>query len=436
VNQQIVGEVMPKAKKKISKKILVVSSTFPSDEKEPISGFVKEQVVWLKKKHPELDISVLAPNDSYSKKPGSKSTKYYKEYRFHYFWPFRFEKLAGRGIAPALAKNKLLYFEIPFLIVFEFFAVLKYTKKLKPDIIYAHWFTPQAITVSLVSKITKTPFIYTTHSSDVIILKRVPFARSIVMSVSKQASLYTAVSTATSKRLLHFAKSKKSKRYKMLKSKLVILPMGAEEHPKVPKKLIDKIERKYNLGNKHLILYIGRVVERKGVSYLVHAFARLNKKFPDTHLVIAGEGQQMNDIRELCSELNLNDDKITLTGYVAGEEKYSLIERADILCIPSINIGSQAEGLPVVFMEALGAGKIIAASNVSGAEVHIKNGVNGYVFPQKNVTKLEESLESAMRLTPKERSTMRNKSRELGKDFSWPNIIDKYYKLFIENTGS
>src|SRR4051812_3605982 len=103
----------------------------------------------MKRAYPNLDITVLAPHNAHSKTKRYTKQECYDEYRFHYFWPFRWEKLTGRGIQPALRKNKLLYFELPFLFIAEFFATWRVIRRTKPDLLYAHWFTPQAITGAL-----------------------------------------------------------------------------------------------------------------------------------------------------------------------------------------------------------------------------------------------------------------------------------------------
>ena len=148
-------------------RVLVAASTFAANDGDPVPAFVRDQIIALQDIQPDLKVSVLAPHD---KRSGTKSfTRHdaYDEYRFHYFWPFSYEKLAGRGIMPALKANPLNYFLIPPFFLGEFIALHRLTRRIKPDVLYAHWFTPQGIVCRWVGFFTGTPFVFTTHASDV-----------------------------------------------------------------------------------------------------------------------------------------------------------------------------------------------------------------------------------------------------------------------------
>src|SRR5262249_29928819 len=157
-----------------SKNVLIVASTFPASPTDPVPAFVRDQINALKKAYPDMTFSVLAPHDARSHTKSFTEHETYDEYRFHYFWPFRAEKLAGRGIVPALKQNPFNYLLVPFLFVCEFFTLWRLCRRLRPDVIYAHWFTPQGITAGMVSRLAKIPFVYTSHSSDVAFLRKVP----------------------------------------------------------------------------------------------------------------------------------------------------------------------------------------------------------------------------------------------------------------------
>src|SRR5690606_29007499 len=100
--------------------ILVVASTFPTKDNDPVPAFVKDQVIAIKKARPQLKFAVLAPHDARLKTESFKKHPEYDEYRFHYFWPRSLERLTGRGIMPALQSNKLSYLLVPFFLIFEY----------------------------------------------------------------------------------------------------------------------------------------------------------------------------------------------------------------------------------------------------------------------------------------------------------------------------
>src|ERR1044072_5559809 len=204
-------------------KVLFTTSTIPASDNDPVPAFVKDEAIWMKKLHPELKISVLAPHSAHSDTKKFQRQEYYDEYRFHYFWPYKYEMLTGKGIQPSLKKNKLLYLQLPGLFIAEFFATWSFIRKYKPDIVYAHWFTPQALTAALATKLTHTPLVFDTQASDAIVLKHIPFSRKIVVSICRQALAYTVPSQQTLDKLLYF--TNENNREEVLK-KSTMVPYG------------------------------------------------------------------------------------------------------------------------------------------------------------------------------------------------------------------
>jgi glycosyltransferase involved in cell wall biosynthesis len=353
------------------KRILVTASTFPASDTDHVPAFVKDQVIALKKEYPDIALDVLAPHNAYSNTKKITKHQHYTEHRFHYFLPFKkWELLAGRGIAPALKKNPLLYIQVPFLIIAEIFVTRRLIKNTRPDVVYAHWFTPQAITAALACKSTKTPFVFTSHSGDVIVLKKVPFAKKIVTWVCRQATVYTAVSGQTADKLFSMLPNDQG-----LRDKLEVIPMGTRlskplPATKKPQKVVE-------------LFFIGRLVSIKGVDYLLKALGGLKDDYK-FRLTIAGDGQQRAELEKLTESLDLSD-RVEFVGYVSGKTKDSLFHRSDIVCIPSIKEGENTEGLPVTLMETLANGKIVIASDVTGAQEFMTDEVDGFIFQQAEV---------------------------------------------------
>jgi glycosyltransferase involved in cell wall biosynthesis len=407
------------------KKILFTTSTLPSSDNDPVPAFVKDEAIWLKKIYPKTDITILAPHNAYSRTRKYIRHESYDEYRFHYFWPFRWEMLTGRGIQPALKKNKLLYFQLPGLFIAEFFATWKYVRKLKPDLLYAHWFTPQAITGALVAKITKTPFVFDTQASDAIVLKKVPFSKKIIASVCKAAAAYTAPSKQTVDKLLYFSTDKNREE---ILSKLHMVPYGTSPVA-VSKTAISKTEEKYALKNKKVLYFIGRLVDRKGIDILIKAFADMSKEDPSLVLVIVGDGQERDKLIKLVGDLNLGK-KVIFTGYINGEERFALLNLASVCVIPSVNVGDQAEGLPVVFMEAVTNGKVVVITDATGAHEFAQDGKNAFVAKAGSVKDLQKKLGQAIYMTSANEKKFKAEVKKLSEAFQWPSIIRRRYAAF------
>ena len=399
-------------------KLLITASTFPASDTDHAPAFVKDQAIWLKNQYPHLHIDILAPHNSHTITRDYTKYEHYDEYRFHYAWPFtNWEKLAGRSIMPAIRKNPLMLLLVPFLFIAETYATYRLIKKNDYDLIYAHWFTPQAITATIACKLTNKPFVFTSHSGDIIILEKVPFGRLITKWVCDQALGYTVVSQQTADKLLSMTPEDK-----IYQEKMTIIPMGTN----IP----DKTFPPSTTGSHFKLFFIGRLVSIKGVDYLLRALADLKDDYTFA-LDIAGDGQQRDDLEKLTTTLGLND-KVKFVGYASGQQKDDLFSQADIIVIPSVREGKNTEGLPVTLMESLAAGKIVIASDVTGAQEYLTNGKDGYLFEQRNISELKSALKKVFEMDKPAVDAMSQSARKLSKVFDWPVIAKKHYELFEE----
>lgn len=403
--------------KSAKKHILVLASTFPASDNDPVPTFVKEQIIALKKIDPELTISVLSPHDARSQTASFTQHSTFTEYRFHYMWPHRFEKLAGRGILPQLKKNPLYYLLIPCLFIGELIATKRLIRQLKPDYLYAHWFTPQGVVAGMASK--NIPFVITTHASDVAVWHKIPFGGFIVRSYSKKATAITAVSRRTLQKLQNFFSDEQ---WQAVADKTRIIPMGvdtASNHP-VSKQ-----------AGKHIV-FIGRLAEKKGVHYLLPAFSKVLKAHPTAQLTIAGNGPMDDELKKQAKDLGVLT-KVAFAGWVDAKQKSTLLSKADIYVVPSIITKSgDAEGLPVSLMEGLAAGKLCIATRESGADDIITDEKDGYLVSQKDTNGLAQAITKALELDSAKRHTIQKQAEATAQQFSWDTIAKKHSEFLFK----
>lgn len=401
-------------------RVLVVASTFPASETDSVPAFVRDQVIAMKQVDSSLKFDVLAPHDTRSNTVSFTHYETYDEHRFHYAWPYRVEKLAGRGIMPALQANPLNYLLIPFLFVGECFALFRLAKRTKPDVIYAHWFTPQAITAGLVSKMTKTPLVFTTHAADVQVWKKIPIIGALVVRfVTRRTQRFTAVSNRSMQKLASFFSEPEWER---LKPRARVIPMGVE----LPAHNHNTLE-----GND--ILFIGRLAEKKGVQYLLPAFQKLLKSQPDSHLTIAGDGPWRERLERQAEDLELSTH-VTFAGYTTGAKKQKLLEQHALYVVPSIITKSgDAEGMPVSLMEGLATGRICIATNESGADAVIEDGVDGFLVSERDSDALHDALLRGLSLTQSERSNVSSQAVTTAEQFAWPTIAQQHIDFLLND---
>lgn len=109
------------------------------------------------------------------------------------------------------------------------------------------------------------------------------------------------------------------------------------------------------------VLYFGTLMRRKGIEEMVEGLALARERVPGIRLTIAGDGVDEEALRARCRALGLGDEAVAFAGWVEGEAKLALFERADCLCL-----ASWSEGLPNAVIEAMAAALAVVATPVGG----------------------------------------------------------------------
>lgn len=179
------------------------------------------------------------------------------------------------------------------------------------------------------------------------------------------------------------------------------------------------------------ILYVGRLIPRKGVSYLIEAFERLNKELDNVKLVIIGTGNQEDNLKNHVKTNNMSN--ITFTGKINNEKLKEYYLNANLVVIPSINEGM---GDPWVFVlnEAMYyANPVIATTAVGAAPDMIKD--NGYIVEEKDSTALYESMIKILKDEELENKMSKNSRKIIENKFMYKNMIDGFNKAisYVKN---
>jgi glycosyltransferase involved in cell wall biosynthesis len=176
---------------------------------------------------------------------------------------------------------------------------------------------------------------------------------------------------------------------------------------------------------KFTILFISRLNEKKGVIYLIQAMIELKPFAKHLGVLICGDGRLRQDL-ERFTEANQLNDMVEFKGFITDDEKIDYMELADVLVVPSIVMDSgETEGLPVVILEGLAAGKAIIASNVSGASDVIQDGYNGFLVEQKKPDQIAEKIMFIMN-NPEIRENIETNALNSSLKYDWSNISHQY----------
>jgi len=123
------------------------------------------------------------------------------------------------------------------------------------------------------------------------------------------------------------------------------------------------------------------------------ALAELTQTHADAHLTLIGDGEMRGEIEARIEELSLVEN-VTLTGWVDEARILSELQNAHALLMPSF-----AEGLPMVIMEAMAAGRLVIATYIAGTPELVVQGETGWLVPAGDAGALAEAM-SVMADTP------------------------------------
>lgn len=138
------------------------------------------------------------------------------------------------------------------------------------------------------------------------------------------------------------------------------------------------------------ILFVGRLVEKKGCHILLEAFAQVRRKLPDVELVVVGDGPLREALIEQAAELNV---PVIFSGSLPISQVKQHMDQARVLCMPSITAeNGDAEGLGTVLLEAQASGLPVITSAHGGAQEGIVQGETGFAFDERNISALRECL--------------------------------------------
>jgi glycosyltransferase involved in cell wall biosynthesis len=387
-------------------KIGVITSAYPEYEDDPHGIFVHRLMKEVTKQGHE--IHVLAP---YTGNKTEFQLDGVQIHKFNYFYPKRFQKLAGRsGMIDNVKEGIFVKFQF---MTFIFFNLIHSLKLKDMDIIHVQWPIPNGLGALFLKKFFKTPYINTIHGEEVYLSKRYHTV-FIINSLVNNSSKTITNSSATLKGCLGVGLNHK---------KLDIIPFGVDTSFYKPLNMV-KDEKIFQ------ILSVGYLIERKGFKYLISAVQDVLAAHDNVKLKIVGSGPQEQQIKNHITDLNL-EKYVEIIANISDEELLKMYNSSDLFVLPSI-IDSQGntEGLGVVLIEAMACKLPVIGSNIGGIPDIINDNETGLLVPQRDVSELSKSIIKLIE-NPDLRERIANKGYNMIKDnFSWEKIAKDYIDVY------
>ena len=307
-------------------------------------------------------------------------------------------RLYNKSLIDRLPKGGFLKsrFTQVFIFCFSFFKLLKLLKKNEPDFLVAHLIVSLPLTIMSFLH-NKTKLIIRISG-----LPRLNLFRRIYWTSFKK-NIYK-VSCPT---IATFEKLKLLKIVNQNKLCLLYDPVLS------PKEIIIKKKEKItlNLGQKKIIISIGRLTKQKNFSFLLNAFALLKKKYPEYHLLILGEGEERKKLEFIINDLKLSEC-VNLLGHKKNPYKY--LKKAECFVLSSL-----WEDPGFVLLEASYLNIPILSSNCPNGPTEIlQDGLGGFLFNSNNEENFIKEFDNFFRSSKKDLKTKLIKSKIYSKKFT------------------
>lgn len=350
-------------------KVLHLTTTFPRTGADTAGVFLLDGTVCLAGEG--LEVHVLAPHDA-----GARTTEEIDGVgirRFRY-GPARAEVLAYRGGLLANVRRPARAAMLPAFFAAYLAAAGREVRRLRPDVVHAHWWFPSGVIGAAVAGRLGVPLVVTLHGSDVHIAGRPPL-RHLAGWVFRRAAVVAAVSDALRDEVVAS--------FALRADDVPVLPMPLRMRPAGPWDPAPAPPLR--------LAAVGRLVPEKGFDVLLEALGDL-----DATLDLVGDGPAAASLRRQAAPLG---DRVRFWGTRDRGEIAGILAGAHALVVPS-----RREGLGMVALEALAVGCPVVASRTGGLVDVVDDGVDGLLVPPGDAGALADALRRLPLGSPRGRS--------------------------------
>jgi len=274
------------------------------------------------------------------------------------------------------------------------------------DLIDAHYYYPDGVAASLLSKWLGKPFVVTARGSDLNLISQYAIPRKLILQAADRAAASIGVCQALMTKLADLGGSQ---------SKLNVLRNGVDLERFVPE---DRREARQRLGlapEGRYLLTVGHLVELKGQHIAIEALAQL----PGVSLLIAGTGVEQGALKALAQRLGVAD-RVHWAGVVPQNELKWWYSAADALALCS-----SREGWPNVLLEAMACGTPVLSTNVSGTPDMVNTPAAGVLMERRDAAALVAAWKQLQARQPTREAT-----RAHAETFSWDATTQGQLRLF------
>ena len=478
-------------------KVLVIGSVYPRFQEDAEVPWLRTSIAHLKKAG--VEIQVLAPAYKGLKSHDIDGTHVN---RFRYA-PASWEILTHEEGAPSKMASKpwLQLLAIPYIIN-GFFQCLRICRKWKPDVIHAHWPFPHGYIALGAAKLFRIPLVLNFHGAELLLIRKKKWVKPLLKFVIGQAQAIFANSSFTASKIKALrnvnvewspygttletsrlqgecrngkficrydrtaapdAEGVKDERRETKEGESLHLASAANAASATPSSGdTPQLPVPHPVNGKFKILFVGRHIERKGITYLIEAAKHLPADQFEIRIVGVGDlteqlkkqAEELDERRKtkdergssassptLCHpERNVVESKdpanfepanIIFTGKLSPEDLANEYRTANVFTLPAIvDSKGDTEGLGVVLIEAMELGLPIVASNVGGIPDVVVDEESGILVPEKNPVALADAFKRLAADPSLTEHLLAGARKRISECFTWDGIIERQVEVY------
>jgi glycosyltransferase involved in cell wall biosynthesis len=317
------------------------------------------------------------------------------------------ETILITGMLNNLLKKNVVTYEFSLKLKDSLFTLAKVNKifnKFKPDII--HITSPNYILLFFIFFIKKYPIVITLHD--------------IVPHVGEKGLIINLILFSMVKSSKHiFVHGEKLKKQLVKKGypqdRITVIPHGEYSF------FLDY--QNPNMHEENAILFFGRILEYKGLRYLIESEPLITKQFPDVKIIIAGRGDFLEYENLIVNKKNFE----IINGFIPDHMVAELFQKCKLVVLPYID-ASQSGVIPIAYAFK----KPVVATNVGSIPEVVDNGKTGFLVPPKDSKALSEAIIKLLKDDTLRKQMGENAHIKMKNEMSWDKIAHKTIEVYKE----
>ncbi len=293
------------------------------------------------------------------------------------------------------------------------------------DIIHGHWALPNGVVAAAAALIRGRPLVLSLHGSDVFFAEQSAPTSWLARWAARRAAMITACSGDLAARLVALGADP---------ARMTTVPYGVDAQQFAPTPAADLRAELGIRPDQPLLVWVSRMVYKKGLHVLLDALPAVRQAFPDTVLLLGGYGDQQAELAAQAARLGLSE-AVRFPGAIPHTAVNHYWNAADLVPVPAVHDGrGNVDGLPNMLLEAMSAGRPIVASGIAGIPQVITDGEHGLLVPEGDPAALAAAIIRLLADRALADRLGQAARQRVERELLWPHLAARIEQIYLQAT--